>query len=443
MINVAYKWYNLFEKRNEIFMEIRKIIIYKLDKMGISRYRLAKILKISTANIYRFLDGERRSVGAEKMVSIANLIGLSSPLALFEIEPVKDLIHHLDITQKNRAFQKACLYLNLKYYFENSSSSVQEQLDSLRITMVEVIPEFDLLPITTILQFLSDYFLRTNNTDNTIVTTLLEKKINGISCGENDSEFDAYTPYCHNLEVERYQIHPNDMKRKAHQEGKIYSEKDLQVMLKDTKTRHMISTYRRRLDIYYRYINEEIPLKIAEEILALIDRTESLLYKPLINDIDYIFYQMFNYEIINYPPRYDEFNDRYNRLIKINMYDKIRYDGIVESLKYSFTQYQIPYRETSNVIIGVRVNDEGVNKIIPKNNYAVVELDAKYEDGDYVLVSLQKQDAVIVMVHELQSKGKSFIKYASYDETFVNRTYEQEEIKVFGKVIDAITIIKK
>ena len=64
-------------------MNIRKIINYKLEKLNITKYALSKVLNTTPSNIYTFLEGGRRSVGAEKMLSIANIIGLSSTLALF------------------------------------------------------------------------------------------------------------------------------------------------------------------------------------------------------------------------------------------------------------------------------------------------------------------------------------------------------------------------
>ena len=105
-------------------MDIRKIIIYKMEKLNITRYTISKILNASPSNVYKFLDGGRRSVGAEKMVSIANVIGLTSALALFEIEHVKVLIHFLNLDDKVNSFKKTCFYLNLRYEFEDRKSVV-------------------------------------------------------------------------------------------------------------------------------------------------------------------------------------------------------------------------------------------------------------------------------------------------------------------------------
>ena len=108
-------------------MNIRKIINYKLEKLNITKYALSKVLNTTPSNIYTFLEGGRRSVGAEKMLSIANIIGLSSTLALFEIEHLKDLINYLDINEKYNSFQKSCFYLNLKYEFEYFDYDEKEQ----------------------------------------------------------------------------------------------------------------------------------------------------------------------------------------------------------------------------------------------------------------------------------------------------------------------------
>lgn len=418
-------------------MNIRKIIIYKMEKLNITRYAMSKILDASPANVYKYLDGGRRSVGAEKMVSIAKVIGLSSALALFEIEPVKDLIHHLDITQKNRAFQKAIFYLKYKCEYDTNNQNIHDHIESLSIAMLDVIPDFDILTPSTIVQYLSDYLIH-DSIGETIIRKLLENKYNNLL--DVEINYDFYIPL--EGEIIYNSFIPFDNRRDLKEPTK----EELMRMMNESRSPIIEEYYRRRLDIYYKYIKEEIPLKVAEEKLNLIDELEASYIKPKINDLDYIFYQIFNNEMVNYPIRIEEFNDQYNRTIRINLYDKIQSNNIEISLKYCFNQHQIPYKETKNTIIGVKINDNSISKVIPTDNYAVIELDANYENGDYVLVSIQKEDAVIAIIQKLQSyigAGKIFIKYVSYNEAHENRTYNQDEIEVLGKVIDIITIIKK
>ncbi len=408
-----------------------------MEKLNITRYAMSKILNASPANVYKFLDGGRRSVGAEKMVSIAKVIGLSSALALFEIEPVKDLIHHLDITQKNRAFQKANFYLRYKCEYDTNNQNIHDQLESLSIAMLDVIPDFDILTPSTIVQYLSDYLIH-DSIGETIIRKLLENKYNNLL--DVEINYDLYIPL--EGEIIYKSFIPFDSKR----DKKEPTKEELMRMMNESRSTIIEEYYRRRLDIYYKYIKEEIPLKVAEEKLNLIDELEASYIKPKINDLDYIFYQIFNNEMVNYPIRIEEFNDQYNRTKRINLYDKIQSNDIEISLKYCFNQHQIPYKETKNTIIGVKINDNSINKVIPTDNYAVIELDANYENGDYVLVSIQKEDAVIAIIQKLQSfigAGKIFIKYVSSNEAHENRTYNQDEIEVLGKVIDIITIIKK
>lgn len=421
-------------------MDSKKIIIYKLDKLGISRYRLAKILNISTANIYRFLDGERRSIGAEKMLIMANLIGYASSLSLFEIVHVKELIHYLKLDDKVNSFKKICFYLNLRYEFDYFDYDEKEQLDSLSDTLVDIIPNFDVLPTSTVLQFLSDYFLHTNDIGNKIVNILMTNRFNDITNAKTN--FKTYKPFHTNLDfdLDSIIIEAQKLEHKQHT-NTSNSNRLFGVNIKEPeKAAQQLEVYQWRFDIYYRYINDEITLEIAEDKLNLLDEIESILYKPKINEIDYIFYQMFNNEIISYPPRYEEFNDQFNRLVKINLYESILHEGVDVSIKYCFKQYQIPYRNTKNTIIGVKINNDSSNQLIT-NNYAVVELDASFENDDYVLVSINKQTAVVGVLRKVNDKY--FIKNTSAFETyFESRTYTTEELKFFGKVIDVITLIK-
>lgn len=422
-------------------MDSKKIIIYKLDKLGISRYRLAKILNISTANIYRFLDGERRSIGAEKMLIMANLIGYASSLSLFEIQHVKELIHYLNLDDKVNSFKKICFYLNLRYEFDYFDYDEKEQLDSLSNTLVDLIPNFDVLPTATVLQFLSDYFLHNNNIGNKIINILISSQFNNLTNAKTN--FKTYKPFHANLDFDLDSIIIEAQKLEYKQQTNItYSNRLFGLNIKEPeKASQLLEVYQWRFDVYYRYLNDEITLEIAEDKLNQLDEIESILYKPKINEIDYIFYQMFNNEIINYPARFDEFNDQYNRLIKINLYDLILHDGIDISMKYCFNQHQIPYRKTNNTIIGVKINNDSTNQLIAKNNFAVVELDAKFDNDDYILVSINKQAAVVAMIRKVQDKY--FIKNTSaFESYFESKTYTPEELRIFGKVIDAITFIK-
>ena len=421
-------------------MDIRKIIIYKMEKLNITRYAMSKILNASPANVYKFLDGGRRSVGAEKMVSIANVIGLSSASSLFEIEHVKELIHCLNLDDKVNSFQKSSFYLNLRYEFDYFDYDEKEQLDSLSETLVDIIPNFDVLPTSTVLQFLSDYFLHTNDIGNKIVNILMTNRFNDITNAKTN--FKTYKPFHTNLDfdLDSIIIEAQKLEHKQHTNASN-SNRLFGVNIKEPeKAAQQLEVYQWRFDIYYRYINDEITLKIAEEKLNQLDEIESILYKPKINEIDYIFYQMFNNEIISYPPRYEEFNDQFNRLVKINLYESILHDGVDVSIKYCFKQYQIPYRNTKNTIIGVKINNDSSNQLIT-NNYAVVELDASFENDDYVLVSINKQTAVVGVLRKVNDKY--FIKNTSAFETyFESRTYTTEELKFFGKVIDVITLLK-
>ena len=421
-------------------MDIRKIIIYKMEKLNITRYTISKILNASPSNVYKFLDGGRRSVGAEKMVSIANVIGLSSALALFEIEHVKVLIHFLNLDDKVNSFKKTCFYLNLRYEFEYFDYEEKEQLDSLSDTLVDIIPNFDVLPTSTVLQFLSDYFLHKNDIGNKIINILMSNRFNDITSAK--TSFKTYKPFHTNLDfdLDSIIIEAQKFEHKQHTNASK-SNRLFGVNIKEPeKAAQQLEIYQWRFDIYYRYINDEITLKIAEDKLSQLDEIESILYKPKINEIDYIFYQMFNNEIISYPPRYKEFNDQYNRLVKINLYESILHEGVDVSIKYCFKQYQIPNTNTNNVIIGVRINNDNSNQLIA-SNYAVVELDATIENDDHVLVSINKQTAVVGMLRKVNDKY--FIKNtSSFEAYFESRTYTTEELKIFGKVIDVIAIKK-
>lgn len=421
-------------------MDSKKIIIYKLDKLGITRYRLAKILNISTANIYRFLDGERRSIGAEKMLVMANLIGYTSSLSLFEIQHVKELIHYLNLDDKVYSFQKSSFYLNLRYEFDYFDYDEKEQLDSLSDTLVDIIPNFDVLPTSTVLQFLSDYFLHKNDIGNKIINILMSNRFNDITSAK--TSFKTYKPFHTNLDFDLDSIIIEAQKLEHKQHTNASNSKRLfGVNIKEPeKAAQQLEVYQWRFDVYYRYLNDEITLEIAEDKLNQLDEIESILYKPKINEIDYIFYQMFNNEIISYPPRYEEFNDQFNRLVKINLYESILHDGVDVSIKYCFKQYQIPYRNTKNTIIGVKINNDSSNQLIA-SNYAVVELDASFVNDDYVLVSINKQTAVVGMLRKVNDKY--FIKNtSSFEAYFESRTYTTEELKIFGKVIDVIAIKK-
>jgi len=371
---------------------------------------------------------------------MANLIGYASSLSLFEIQHVKELIHYLNLDDKVNSFKKICFYLNLRYEFDYFDYDEKEQLDSLSNTLVDLIPNFDVLPTATVLQFLSDYFLHNNNIGNKIISILISSQFNNLTNAKTN--FKTYKPFHANLDFDLDSILIEAQKLEYKQQTNITNSNRLfGLNIKEPeKASQLLEVYQWRFDVHYRYLNDEITLNIAEDKLSQLDEIESILYKPKINEIDYIFYQMFNNEIISYPPRYEEFNDQYNRLVKINLYETILHDGVDVSLKYCFKQYQISKPNTNNVIIGVKISNDNSNQLIA-SNYAVVELEATFENDDYVLVSINKQKAVVGTLRKVNDKY--FIKNTSaFENYFESRTYTTEELKIFGKVIDVIAIKK-
>ena len=361
-------------------------------------------------------------------------------ISLFEIQHVKELIHYLNLDDKVNSIKKICFYLNLRYEFDYFDYDEKEQLDSLSNTLVDLIPNFDVLPTATVLQFLSDYFLHNNNIGNKIISILISSQFNNLTNAKTN--FKTYKPFHANLDFDLDSILIEAQKLEYKQQTNITKSNRLfGLNIKEPeKASQLLEVYQWRFDVHYRYLNDEITLNIAEDKLSQLDEIESILYKPKINEIDYIFYQMFNNEIISYPPRYEEFNDQYNRLVKINLYETILHDGVDVSLKYCFKQYQIPKPNTNNVIIGVKISNDNSNQLIA-SNYAVVELEATFENDDYVLVSINKQKAVVGTLRKVNDKY--FIKNTSaFENYFESRTYTTEELKIFGKVIDVIALKK-
>ena len=96
--------------------------------------------------------------------------------------------------------------------------------------------------------------------------------------------------------------------------------------------------------------------------------------------------------------------------------------------------------KTKNQIIGVQVNDDGVSKILPKDTFALVELEAKISNGDYALISINDNDAIIARIHLLSEKILVMFN-SHYEDMYQDKTYKADEITIFGKVIEGISLM--
>lgn len=422
-------------------MNIHSIINYRLKALNITRYRMAKEIDSTPANFYRFLNGERRTISADKMVTLAEKIGLSNYLSLFELEKPKDLINYIDIHSKQSSFLKVLFYLGLMYdYHYYNITDVHEIVDNLSDTINNFFSSESHLDANSVLQYVADYLLYSKSESSPIIELFINERFSNVI--KQYVEFEKFTAFHDSLEISVNSF-LNEAERLMEYQDYDYEDYNDSIGLnipEPIKAAQLQCAYSWKVDIYYYYLCEKISLEQAIQKLDELEQITEEFDIETFGDFDFLFYQMFNGEIVELPIPIKNFNNITNRTRNIALYSKFVSQGIELSLYHYQKPYRISYRETNNQIIGVQVNDDGVSKILPKNTFALVELEAKISNGDYALISINNNDAIIARIHLLSEK--ILVMYNShYKDRYQDKTYIADEITIFGKVIEGISLM--
>ena len=422
-------------------MNIHRIINYRLQTLGITRYRMAKDIDATPANFYRFLNGERRTISAEKMVTLAEKIGLSNYSSLFELEKPADLINYLDTKSKQSSFLKALFYLSLIYdYHYYNLPDVDDVVLSLSDTINNYCESSEFLNHNSVLQYIADFLLYTKSETSPVAQLFINERFGRIV--DQDINYSQYHPFHDNLDfdVDSFQRESDVlMELQNHDFEKDNNKFNINIP-EPRKAAQLHCAYRWRVDIYYQYINESIDLGVAIQKLDEIEKIAEKLEIEPFGDFDFLFYQIFNGEIPELPILATSFYNITNRTRNIALYSKIVGRGMEFSLYHYLKPLRISFRETTNQIIGVLVPDDGVSKVLPKDTFALVELDTNIQNGDYALISINENDAIVARVYLLSEK--ILVEFNShYSDLYKDITYKNNEVTIFGKVIEGVSLI--
>lgn len=419
-------------------MEIHKIVNYKLDELGISRNKLAKMLEASAPNLYRFLNGERKAIGADKLIKMAKIIGLRNHFALFQIEKPKDLINYLDTSNKELSFQKSLFYLSLLYdaqYYDYEDAS--ENLDSVAIMFSEVLKTSVTLNQKEMVQFISDILLYSKSLPSEIIREMINYRFGDVYSYTSYSDHKLIS---NSLEFDFSFLKEHDIDSLMKHNKNIKMGEALGFNIPDKDRLDLIqSIYRLRIDIYFSFISERIDIHDAISKLSDLEKIEDKLFKPRFGELEYTFFQIFNGEAdsINSESTQSTIGSPYRN---INLFSYFDPEGIEMSYKYHVGIHQYIGKESRNLIVGIQVQDDSLNRIFPFKSYVIVELDNEVNDGDYALISVNNQLAVIGKITFLHDK--LLIEFNSYSDTkYPNRMINKDDFKILGKVIQGITII--
>lgn len=418
-------------------MDIQKVVKYKLSKLGISRNKLAKLLSVSSPNLYKFLSGDRKYIGADKIIEMAEIVGLRNYAALFQTEHPKDLINFIDPQNKESSFEKSLLYLSILYdaqYYDYED--FKENVDSLSIMYADTLGVTRVLEPKEMIQFLSDILLYSNTLSSEIIREF-------INCRMGDTfKYKSFYEHKPAYNIDSLSLSLKDFNIKAKRPD--YEEHDksgiaLGFEIPSEERLNIIEQiYKLRIDIYYYFINEQINRE--ETILKLLDleKIEDKIFKPRFGDLEYTFFQIFNGEgdSINL----DKTNTISNQYRNINLFSEFDAKGLEHSYAYHRDIYQYYGKETKNLIVGLRINDESLNKTFAPGSYAIVELGKEVFNGDYAMVSINNQHAIIKKIKYI--KDKNLIELDSDNEAvFPKITLPKNEVTILGKVIQGVTLI--
>ena len=419
-------------------MLIQRLLEYKINEKNLSKYKIAKILSTSPSNVYRYLKGYTGMLGSEKIISLGQLLDFEYYHLLIGIEPPKELIHFLERTNKELSFQKSLFYLSVLYDLQiYSRYDTREDLDSIVDTLGGFAGKSFNTTDEISIQFLADILLYSKNFPNQIIHEFTNSRLSDVYTYTNFESHQLTTSF-NDLSTK---IIKDEVKNKSSNDEEF---DELAIALgfnpPSTNTKNiLISIYRRRIDVYYLYINGNLEINEAENSLLQLDKIELKLAKPRFAELEFLIFEIFNQQ--------RKFSSQINLIggrvqaRNLCMLKQLDPSGFEYSYEYITGLYPYLSKESNNHIIAVRINDESLNKIIHKNSYAVVELDNDDVNGHYALVSINNQTPLIAKTTILPEK--ILIEYNSNDtKKYIDTTYMKEEVKIFGKVIDYITQIK-
>lgn len=418
-------------------MKFHKIVDYKLRNEDISRYKLAKLLSTSPANIYRFLNGDNRMLGNEKLLALSKILNIESPHLLLGSEKPNDLINFLDLSNKELSFQKALLYLSILYDSQiYDYNDFDEQLDSIPITIAEFSERNINTNTETTLQFLTDIFLYSKTSPSLVIQSYINSRLHDVY---SYVSFANHVPLVGGLEFSSKLIKQESRKTALSNNEIIdYALKLNFVMPTQDIMSIFKNTYRRRIDIYYHYLNGNLSLDQAEEKLLDLEIIEDRLCKPRFDELEYNLFRILN----NYQPDIDNINYKtdqsQSRIICLLEY--LDPEGFEMSYEYISGLHFYICRKTRNHVVGIKIHNESLNKVFPKGSYAIVELKGDISNGNYALISINNQLPIIAKVTRLPEKD--LLEFNSFFESkYPDITYKKEEITILGEVIEGIISI--
>lgn len=418
-------------------MKFHKIVDYKLRKEDISRYKLAKLLSTSPANIYRFLNGDNRMLGNEKLLALSKILNIESPHLKLGSDKPYDLINFLDLSNKELSFQKALLYLSILYNSQiYDYNDFDEQLDSIPITIAEF-SERDINTDTeTTLQFLTDIFLYSKTSPSLVIQRYINSRLYDVY---SYVSFANHVPLVDGLEFSSKLI-KQESKKTALSNNEIidYALKLNFVMPTQDIMSIFKNTYRRRIDIYYHYLNGNLSLDQAEEKLLDLEIIEDRLCKPRFDELEYNLFRIFNDRRSDVDNTNNSSDQSQSRIICLLEY--LDPEGFEMSYEYVSGLHGYICRKTRNHVVGIKIHDESLNKVFPKGSYAIVELKGDISNGNYALISINNQLPIIAKVTRLPEKD--LLEFNSFFESkYPDITYKKEEITILGEVIEGIISI--
>lgn len=419
-------------------MNIQKIIKYKLAKLGISRNKLATLLSVSSPNLYKFLSGDRKYIGADKIIEMAEIVGLRNYAALFQTEHPKDLINFIDPQNKESSFEKSLLYLSILYDAQYYNyENFKENVDSLSMMYADTLGVTRVLEPKEMIQFLSDILLYSYTLSSEIIKKFINYRMGDVYM------YKSFYEHKPTYSIDSLSLSLRDFNIKAKRPD--YEEHDksgraLNFVIPSEERLNIIKQiYKLRIDIYYYFINEQINRE--EAILKLLDleKIEDNIFKPRFGDLEYTFFQIFNGEgdSINLDKTINTISNQYRN---INLFHEFDAKGLEQSYAYHCDIYQYYGNETKNLIVGLRINDESLNKKFAPGSYAIVELGKEVVNGDYAMVSINNQLAIIKKIKYI--KDKNLIElYSDNEAVFPKITLPKNEVTILGKVIQGVTLI--
>ncbi|KAF0225835.1 MAG: hypothetical protein FD179_1179 [Erysipelotrichaceae bacterium] len=412
-------------------MNIKKVISYRLQVNKYSRYKLATVLGVSPASVYRYLSEDQKVIGVDKLLKIGDILGISNYRLLLGIEEPSELIDHLDVSQAQSSFQKVIFHNILSMMLLEGSVGFCRLTANLAKYLSNNPTGISISNYTVVSLFLREYFLFSN-----VKSEIVENIINSESSKWEISrvDFDEYIASEHDIDSLSNDIKSmNRVNESMDHNSQKPSHPRFHPEFKN-KISQVILIW--NTDIYFNYLKGNYSYQETKNLLRITSRFITSANDDS-DDFEHLMFQLFNFGKFNGSLLFS-YDDLFTPgLTSVTTYTNLYNSKNTDINNVISGEVLVPSTLSSKRLIGLIIKQNSMEKEYPINSIAVIERDSDYNNGDTVAISINNDPYILSKVHILTDKLLvEFVGNGSEKASQV--ILEKNQVDVLGRVVYGI-----